>query len=171
MLDEIIKIWIAPTITAIVAAILSLIIEQVVFKLNDNIKIKKVNNQMIEHIEPFIIQQIFIKLEDIKKIRSAIILENDIKEYKVYSIEELRDILILNVSNTKYLKEEEKNKLFKLINNIFTEKTIDEINNKNETINTEIDTIEVKSSIFDNAIIRLLIINLILIILIKIIPQ
>lgn len=171
MLDEIIKIWIAPTITAIVAAILSLIIEKVVFKLNDNIKIKKVNNQMIEHIEPFIIQQIFIKLEDIKKIRSAIILENDIKEYKVYSIEELRDVLILNVSNTKYLKEEEKNKLFKLINNIFTEKTIDEINNKNETINTEIDTIEVKSSIFDSAIIRLLIINLILIILIKIIPQ
>lgn len=171
MLDEIIKIWIAPTITAIVAAILSLIIEKVVFKLNDNIKIKKVNNQMIEHIEPFIIQQIFIKLEDIKKIRSAIILENDIKEYKVYSIKELRDVLILNVSNTKYLKEEEKNKLFKLINNIFTEKTIDEINNKNETINTEIDTIEVKSSIFDSAIVRLLIINLILIILIKIIPQ
>lgn len=171
MLDEIIKIWIAPTITAIVAAILSIIIEKVIFKVNDNIKIKKTNSQMIEHIEPFIIQQIFIKLEDVKKIRNAIILENDVKEYKVYSIEELRDVLILNVSETKYLKEEEKNKLFELINNIFTEKTIDEKNNKNKVLNTEIDTIEVKSSIFNSPIVRLLIINIILIVLLKIIPK
>lgn len=125
--NEIVVDWIAPIITTILASLILTGVGK--FILNEKIKnkIQSSNEKILNAIMPFIIQQIPITRELIISIRTAISIENKIKLKYLYTLEELKNSLILDIAETRFLRENDKTKLFKQINKIFAE---DSENNK-----------------------------------------
>ena len=119
--NEIVVNWIAPIITTILASIILTGIGKNILNEKIKNKIKVSNEKMLNAIRPFIIQQIPITQEMIISIRTAISIENKIKLKYLYNLEEMKNRLILDIAETRFLKEDDKTKLFKQINKIFLE--------------------------------------------------
>ena len=107
--NQIIVDWISPIITGLIIVIIPALIAKF-FKNKNLIKnINFVNNKIIDTIRPFIIQRIEIDSKFISNIRNAIIKENNIKEKYIYNELDIRNKLLLDISETRFLKENEKN--------------------------------------------------------------
>lgn len=119
--NEIVVDWIAPIITTILATIILAGLGKIILNEKIKNKIKISNEKILNAIRPFIIQQIPITKEMISSIRIAISMENEIKLKYLYTLEELKNRLILDIAETRFLKENDKTKLFKQINKIFAE--------------------------------------------------
>lgn len=119
LLNEIVINWIAPIITGLlVIAIPTAIIK--FFRLRKDIKkINNVNKRFIDSIRPYIIEKIEISSQLITDIRKAIIMDSDIKERFVISELDLRNKLIMDINESKYIDEINKKELIDFTYNTF----------------------------------------------------
>lgn len=164
LINEFVVNWIAPIITGI----LVIVLPAVVFKLfrfrKDIKKINNVNDRFINSIRPYIIEKIKISSNLITDIRRAIIMDSDIKESFVLSEIDLRNKLIMDINESKYIDEVNKKELID-----FTYEIFKDFEKKNGLIdNKEINVRERKVNILNNLVknpIVLLLISQIMIVL------
>ncbi len=117
--NEIIVNWIAPIITGlIITGISSLIVKKFKDKRDEKI-INTANERFVRTILPFIIQKIECEETYISDIRSVIVKESGLKDKYVYQEIELRNKLIMDISESKYINEENKKELIAFTYKIF----------------------------------------------------
>ncbi|MBO6145656.1 MAG: hypothetical protein J6O62_02485 [Bacilli bacterium] len=135
--NNVISIWVAPIITTVIGSIIYGIIK--FQSKRDSKLIKEANDRYLNCIRQYIIQGIKIKHSVIRDIRSVIIKESGLKEKFIYDEVSLRDKLISDISEDKYINEKEKVKLINLTYDSF--KSYDKVIIKEESSNTIIDMI------------------------------
>ena len=112
--------WVAPIITGVVVVILTSIVGRFLNtwrKSREFIRKRDdANQKYINNIIPYMIQQIEINNQILHSIKSAIAAEYQIAEKYLYTNEEIRDNIILSISNTRFVTETNK---LSLINNVF----------------------------------------------------
>lgn len=117
--------WIAP----IVVTVLGSIIVKLLFdkKKSKSIiySINVANNRFVEAVRPFFIQEIEFNMEIIDDIRNAIIREYSVDENMLYTTNQLKEFLILDVVETRYLTEERKKDLISCICSLFNKLDVD----------------------------------------------
>jgi hypothetical protein len=108
--------WIVPIIgSSIVVIAIKLFMDR--YKSKTVISIINVaNNRFIDAIRPFFIQEIEIDMKIVNNIRNAIKREYCADDNMLYTIEQLEEQIILDISETKYLTEERKKEL---IHNVY----------------------------------------------------
>ena len=117
--NQIIVDWIAPIITGLIVLLIPAIVTRVIKNRNLLRNIKDINSKIINTIRPFIIQRIEISSHFISDLRKAIIKENGIKEKYVFNEIEIRNKILLDISETRFLKENEKQDLIDFTYEIF----------------------------------------------------
>ncbi len=123
MTNEIVTNWIAPIITPLIATLISIGIAKLIQRKKDERKINDANQRFVNAIRPYIIQEISIMPEFICDIRNVVVQESGVKDKFVYSELDLRNRLIMDINESKYIDENNKEKLIKFAYNIF--KTFD----------------------------------------------
>ena len=100
--------WVAPIVTGVLLAI----IVRFVLERNKSkellLRIEKANENYTNAIRPFIIQKIPINKALIGDIKKAVIKKYALKESMIYSEEELKSKILLDVADTRFLTEESK---------------------------------------------------------------
>ncbi len=140
--NDILINWIAPIIgTIIVVIAIKLFMERNKSKAVIGI-INIANNRFIDAIRPFFIQEIEINMKLINNIRNAIKREYCADDNMLYTIAQLEEQIILDISETKYLTEERKKEL---IHNVYGK--FDELKNEIPESHTEEQTELIKSEI------------------------
>ena len=123
--------WIAPIVTGVVVVIITTIIGRIlsVWWKNRSFlrKLERANEKYMNNILPYMIQEIEIDGEILYSIKSAIAIEYQIAEKYLFSNEQIRDQIVLNISNTRFLTEINKSRL---INNVI--RVFGEIGSNNE---------------------------------------
>lgn len=134
--------WIAPLIgTFIVIIAIKLFMDR--YKSKTVISIINIaNNRFIDAVRPFFIQEIEINMKLIHNIRNAIKREYCADDNMLYTIEQLEEQIILDISETKYLTEERKKEL---IHNVYNK--FDALKNEEIETHTEEQTELIKSEI------------------------
>lgn len=108
--------WIAPLVgSCIVMIAIKLIMDRYKSKTIIGI-INIANNRFIDAIRPFFIQEIEVNMKLVNNIRNAIKREYCADDNMLYTIEQLEEQIILDISETKYLTEERKKEL---IHNVY----------------------------------------------------
>lgn len=135
--NEIVINWIAPIITALVTAGIPVGLAKLVQSKRDERKINDANQRFINAIRPYIIQEISILPKFISDIRNIVVQEAGVKDKFVYSELNLRNKLIIDITESKYIDEKNKEKLIKFTYGIFeffdNDKTKDEVSNFDKT--------------------------------------
>lgn len=132
--NSIIIDWIAPIITTLIATLVVSGIKIFIQDEKNKKDIKLANDKILDTIRPFIIQQIPISKDVIISIVDSIRVEKNIKEKDIYTFEEIKNKLIFDIADTRFLKENDKNRHFKLINKIFDSSEKECINIEQEKI-------------------------------------
>lgn len=111
--------WIAPIVSTIVAAIIvKLFLERQ--KSKTLISINNIaNKKLIDSIRPFLIQEIEIDSNIIEDIRKAIMREYNLESNMLYSTSQLKQQIVLDVAETRYLTEDKKYELINFIYKMF----------------------------------------------------
>lgn len=143
LINEIVVNWIAPIITGILVIVIPATVLKFFRFRKDIKKINNVNDRFINSIRPYIIEKIKISSNLITDIRRAIIMDSDIKERFVLSEIDLRNKLIMDINESKYIDEVNKKELIDFTYEIFKDfekrnGLIDnkEINVKERKVNT-----------------------------------
>lgn len=160
--DDIVINWISPIITGlIVVAIPTIIVKTFKFKKDEKI-IKQANQRFINLIMPFIIQKIKICDTFISDVRNVIVEESGLRDKYVYSEISLRNKLIMDISESKYIDEKNKKELI-----VFTYEVFKQFENKenlqfSEETELKKSNINFLSSLISNPIILLIISQLLI---------
>jgi hypothetical protein len=142
--------WIVPIIgSSIVVIAIKLFMDRYKSKTVIGI-INVANNRFIDAIRPFFIQEIEIDMKIVNNIRNAIKREYCADDNMLYTIEQLEEQIILDISETKYLTEERKKELIHnvyikfddLKNEVYEEQTEEQT----ELIKTEINRLKSSNS-------------------------
>jgi hypothetical protein len=161
--------WIAPILGTIIGAIgIKLLIDR--YKSKSVISIINIaNNRFVDAIRPFFIEEIEIDMKIVINIRNAIKREYCADDDMIYTIEQLKEQIILDISETKYLSEERKKQLIHNVylkfDNFQTETDTDIVEEQTELIKYEINKLRVNN--YYLAIISVLIIVMAIILLIS----
>lgn len=140
--NQIIQAWIAPIVTAILIALGGYGIN--VFRkkrqVQQNINIySAAEEKLVETIRPFFIQELMLNKNVIDDTRNAIIREFGLDDNIFIKIEDIKNIIILDILRTRFIKEEDKKKLIESAYNVFnsygincTDKNIQEYTDREE---------------------------------------
>ena len=140
--NDIVINWIAPIITGLIVVAIPAFIVKILRLRKDEKIVKEANQRYLDVIMPFIIQKIGISSVYITDIRNVIIYESGLKDKFVLSELSLRNKLVMDISESKYIDENNKKELidftyevFKNFDNknsleIVEENEIKKINNK-----------------------------------------
>ncbi|MCR3760304.1 hypothetical protein KYB31_15095 [Clostridium felsineum] len=124
MTNKIVLEWIKPILIPLVIASISYIIG-VVYKRKKSINvietINVANKRLIDSIRPFFIQRIKLNKDVLISIRNAISREYKIEDESLFSIGEIKENVILDVSETRFLKDQDKMELIDFIESTFDE--------------------------------------------------
>lgn len=113
--NNIVIAWIAPIFTAIIATI----IIKVFSIRKKNKEIKAANQKYADAIRPYVIQKIEINEQIIHGIRNAISMEFSVPEKYIYTDGDLRDMLMYDITTTRFMTEQGKAELIQNIVNMF----------------------------------------------------
>jgi len=117
--NEIIVNWIAPIITGLIITGASSLIVKIFKDKRDEKIINTANERFVRTILPFIIQKIECEGTYISDVRSVIVKESRLKDKYVCQEIELRNKLIMDISESKYINEENKKELIAFTYKIF----------------------------------------------------
>lgn len=154
--NEIIVNWLAPIITGLIVLALPTIIIKIFQIKKDEKKISNANQRYLDSIRLYIIQKIKVDRNYIHNIRQVIIKESNIKEKYIYTEVEVRNKLILDITEDNYINEFDKKELIDFAYEVFK--------GFNENKDTNIEKVKnKKSQIFSvNKYIVLLVLSLII---------
>ena len=117
--------WIAPIITGVVVVIITSIVGKILSMWWKNRafvrRVNGANEKYINNILPYMIQKIDLNREVLYSIKSAISLEYQIAMKYMYTNEQIRNQIILNISNTRFLTENNKAELIDNVIKVFNE--------------------------------------------------
>lgn len=117
--------WIAPIITGVVVVIITSIVGKILSMWWKNRafvrKVNGANEKYINNILPYMIQKIDLDREVLYSIKNAISLEYQIAMKHMYTNEQIRNQIILNISNTRFLTENNKAELIANVIRVFNE--------------------------------------------------
>lgn len=154
--NQIVINWIAPIITGLMVVVIPAFVIRVFQLRKDKRKVDDANQRYLNSIRPYIIQKINIDKRFISDVRSVIIKESCIKEKYIYTEIELRNKLILDITEDKYINEVDKKELFDFTYDIFKGFSEEQINKRETSKN------KVKSFMIIDKYIIILIISLII---------
>ena len=126
--NQIIVNWVAPIITGLIVVVIPAILIRLFQMKKDKRKVDDANQRYLNSIRPYIIQKITIDRKFISDIRRVVIKESCIKEKYIYTEVELRNKLILDITEDSYIREIDKKELIDFIYEVFTGFNIKEIN-------------------------------------------
>lgn len=142
--NTIIATWVAPIITGVIVVILTTIVGKIVsiwWKNRTFIrKVESANEKYINNILPYMIQKMEIDINILLSIKSAIAKEYQVAEKYLYTNEQIRDQIILSISDTRFMTEIHKLELIQNVLEVFNnignaiECAEDEINIKRRKI-------------------------------------
>ena len=130
--NEIVLNWISPIITGLIVFAIPIGIAKIFQIKRDERKVKDANQRYIDSIRPYIIQEINVNSKFISDIRSVIIQESGVKEKYIYSELDLRNKLIMDINESKYIDEKSKDRLIK-----FAYKTFESFEEENKNLVSE----------------------------------
>ena len=137
--NQIIVNWVAPIITGLIVVAIPTILIRLFQTRKDKRKVDDANQRYLNSIRPYIIQKITIDRNFISDIRRVVIKESCIKEKYIYTEVELRNKLILDITEDSYISEIDKKELIDFAYEVFTGFNTKEFNeteiSKNKTKN------------------------------------
>ena len=121
--NEIVITWVSPVITGLIvvavpAGIIWLLKTLQIKK--DEKKIEEANQRFINSIRPYIIQNIKILPKFITDTRTVVVKESGVKDKFIYSELSLRNKLIMDINESKYIDEDNKEKMIKFTYDTFS---------------------------------------------------
>lgn len=127
--------WIAPIITGIIVVILTSVLGKILsIWWKNRAFIRKrdsANEKYINNVLPYMIQQIEISRDVLYSIKKAIAAEYQIAEKYLFKNEEIRNSIVLSISNTRFMTEANKinmiNGVIRFFNEIGEDKITKEI--------------------------------------------
>lgn len=119
--NEIVVNWIAPIITGLIVIAIPAGLAKIIRIRSDIKKVNDANNRYLNCIRPYIIQKINISSKLISDLRSVVVDESDLKNKYVYSEIQLRNKLIMDITESKYIDEINKYELIGFTYRIFKE--------------------------------------------------
>lgn len=164
LINEIVVNWIAPIITGILVIVIPTAVLKFFRFRKDIKKINNVNDRFINSIRPYIIEKIKISSNLITDIRKAIIMDSDIKERFVLSEIDLRNKLIMDINESKYIDEVNKKELIDFTYEIFKDFEKENVLIDHKEINIKERKVNILNSFVKNPI-TLLFISQIMIVL------
>ena len=126
--NQIIVNWVAPIITGLIVVVIPTILIRLFQMKKDKRKVDDANQRYLNSIRPYIIQKITIDRKFISDIRRVVIKESCIKEKYIYTEVELRNKLILDITEDSYISEIDKKELIDFTYEVFTGFNMKEIN-------------------------------------------
>lgn len=120
--DETIKVWIAPIITGVIVALIVAFITLFIKRKNTVNYINTISaaeEKLIEILRPFFIQELELTEDVLIDSRKSIIREYKLRDDKFISIQEIKEIIILDILRTRFIKEEDKKRLIESTYNTF----------------------------------------------------
>lgn len=126
--NQIIINWVAPIITGLIVVVIPTILIRLFQMKKDKRKVDDANQRYLNSIRPYIIQKITIDRKFISDIRRVVIKESCIKEKYIYTEVELRNKLILDITEDSYISEIDKKELIDFTYEVFTGFNMKEIN-------------------------------------------
>lgn len=154
--NQIVVNWIAPIITGLIVVAIPTFLIRVFQLRKDKRKVDDANQRYLNSIRPYIIQKIHIDKRFISDVRRVIVKESCIKEKYIYTEIELRDKLILDITEDNYINEMDKKELFDFTYDVFKEFSEEQVSNKDVSKN------KVKSFMIIDKYIIVLIISLVI---------
>ena len=133
--NQIVINWIAPIITGLMVVVIPAFVIRFFQLRKDKRKVDDANQRYLNSIRPYIIQKINIDKRFISDIRKVIIKESCIKEKYIYTEIELRNKLILDITEDNYINEVDKKELFDFTYEIFKGFSEEQISNREESKN------------------------------------
>jgi hypothetical protein len=129
--------WIAPIITTPIAGFIVYIVN-IIRKRSKSISVIKTinvaNKRLMDSIRPFFIQGIKLEKDILLNIRNAIAREYGIEIKSMFSINQIKENIILDVSETRFLKDQDKIKLIDFIESVFKEYIPDGDNEREQSL-------------------------------------
>lgn len=119
--NQIVINWIAPIITGLIVVAIPAFLIRVFQLRKDKRKVEDANQRYLNSIRPYIIQKLNIDKRLISDVRKVIIKESCIKEKYIYTEIELRDKLILDITEDNYINEKDKKDLSDFTYEVFSE--------------------------------------------------
>ena len=126
--NQIIVNWVAPIIIGLIVVVIPTILIRLFQMKKDKRKVDDANQRYLNSIRPYIIQKITIDRKFISDIRRVVIKESCIKEKYIYTEVELRNKLILDITEDSYISEIDKKELIDFTYEVFTGFNMKEIN-------------------------------------------
>ncbi len=121
--NAVVATWIAPIITGIIVIIITTLFGKLIaiwWKNRTFVrKVERANEKYIENILPYMIQEIVIDNKILDSIKKAISLEYKIPEKYLYTNEQICNLIILNISTTRFLTEFNKARLIDSVLQVF----------------------------------------------------
>ena len=117
--NQIIINWVAPIVTGLLVLAIPSIIIKIFQTKKDEKKIKTANQRFLDAVRPYIIQEIEISALTISNIRNVVVKESGLKDKFIYSELDLRNKLIMDITESKYIDENNKEKLVKFATKVF----------------------------------------------------
>lgn len=150
--NQIIVNWVAPIITGLILLAIPSMVIKFVQTRKDEKRINEANQRFVNSVRLYIVQKIQVTKEFISDIRSVIIKESGIKEKFIYSEIELRNKLIMDITEDSYINELNKKELIDFTYEIFAQFEI-----KNKEVVATNDKKDIKINYLDRSIVLLLI--------------
>lgn len=119
--NQIVVNWIAPIITGLIVIAIPTGLAKIIRIRSDRKKVNDANNRYLDSVRPYIIQKIDISPKLISDLRSVVVDESDLKNKYVYTEIQLRNKLIMDITESKYIDEINKNELIEFTYKIFKE--------------------------------------------------
>lgn len=121
--NAVVATWVAPIITGIIVIIISTLFGKLIsiwWKNRTFVKkVERANEKYMENVLPYMIQEIIIDNRILDSIKKAISLEYKVPEKYLYSNEQICNLIILNISNTRFLTEFNKARLINSVLEVF----------------------------------------------------
>lgn len=120
--NQIIQAWIAPIVTTVLIALggYGINIFRKKRQVQQNINIySAAEEKLVEIIRPFFIQELMLDKNVIEDTRNAIIREFGLDGDVFIKIDDVKNIIILDILRTRFIKEEDKKKLIESAYNVF----------------------------------------------------
>ena len=109
--NDIVVNWIAPIITSLVVIIITTTAVKFFRNKKDEKTVEDANKRYVETVMPFIIQKINCIPSFFTDVRNVIVNESRLKEKYVYTEIELRNKIIVSISESEYIDEKNKEEL------------------------------------------------------------
>ena len=109
--NDIIKSWVAPIVTGLIVWGITTYIVNILRNKRDKKLINEANHRFVSIILPYIIQKVKLPTTYVNDIRNVIIKESKIAEKYIYSPIDLRNKILMDISESEYINEQDKKEL------------------------------------------------------------